>query len=82
MIHLLDRLGLHEPFYFLADAYYASGGVVRGLLEQGNHLVTRVKRNSVAYLTRPADAARDSVSGETEEVRTQDHDCLAADTTR
>jgi hypothetical protein len=50
MIHLLDRLGLHEPFYFLADAYYASGGVVRGLLEQGNHLVTRVKRNSVAYL--------------------------------
>ncbi len=50
MIHLLDRLGMHEPFYFLADAYYASGGVVRGLLEQGNHLVTRVKRNSVAYL--------------------------------
>ena len=50
MIHLLDRLGIQEPFYFVADAYYASGGVVRGLLEKGNHLVTRVKRNSVAYL--------------------------------
>jgi len=50
MIHLLDVLGLHEPFYFLANAYYASGGVVRGLLEQGNHLVTHIKRNSVAYL--------------------------------
>ena len=53
MIHLLDRLGLHEPFYFLADAYYASGGMVRELLEQGNHLVTRIKRNSVAYLPAP-----------------------------
>jgi len=52
MIYLLNRLGMNEPFYFLADAYYASGGVVRGLLEKGNHLVTRVKRNSVAY--RPA----------------------------
>ena len=50
MIHLLDRLEMQEPFYFLADAYYASGGVVRGLLEKGNHLVTRVKRNSVAYM--------------------------------
>ena len=49
MILLIDALGIQEPFYFVADAYYASGKIVRGLLAQGNHLVTRVKRNSVAY---------------------------------
>ena len=43
MILLLDSLGLKQPFYFVADAYYASGKVVRGLLTRGNHLVTRVK---------------------------------------
>jgi len=49
MILLLDSLGLKEPFYFVADAYYATGNIVRGLLDQGNHLVTRVKSNSVAF---------------------------------
>jgi DDE superfamily endonuclease len=49
MILLLDSLGLQEPFYFVADAYYASGKIVRGLLSHRNHLVTRVKSNSVAF---------------------------------
>ena len=49
MILLLDSLGLSEPFYFVADAYYASGKIVRGLLAHKNHLVTRVKSNSVAF---------------------------------
>lgn len=49
MILLLDSLGLQQPFYFVADAYYASGKIVRGLLAHGNHLVTRVKSNSVAF---------------------------------
>ena len=49
MILLVNALGIPEPFYFVADAYYASGNIVRGLLDEGNHLVTRVKRNSVAY---------------------------------
>jgi len=49
MILLIDALGMKEPCYFVADAYYASSKIVRGLLAQGNHLVTRVKRNSVAY---------------------------------
>jgi len=49
MILLIHALGIQEPFYFVADAYYASGDIVRGLLANGNHLVTRVKRNSVAY---------------------------------
>lgn len=49
MILLLDSLGLNESFYLVADAYYASGKIVRGLLAKGNHLVTRVKSNSVAF---------------------------------
>jgi len=49
MILLIDSLGLKEPCYFVADAYYATGNIVRGLLAQGNHLVTRVKSNSVAF---------------------------------
>jgi hypothetical protein len=38
------------PFYLVADAYYAAGKMVRGLLKHGNHLVTRVKSNAVAYV--------------------------------
>jgi hypothetical protein len=49
MLGLLDVLALKVPFYFVADAYYAAGKMVRGLLGQGNHLVTRVKSNAVAY---------------------------------
>ena len=49
MILLIDSLGINEPFYFVADAYYATGNIVRGLLAHGNHLVTRVKSNSVAF---------------------------------
>jgi hypothetical protein len=49
MILLVDSLGMNEPFYFVADAYYATGKIVRGLIAKGNHLVTRVRSNSVAY---------------------------------
>jgi len=49
MVLLIDALGMNEPFYFVADAYYATGKIVRGLLAKGNHLVTRVRSNSVAY---------------------------------
>jgi len=49
MILLIDSLDMKEPFYFVADAYYATGKIVRGLLAKENHLVTRVRSNSVAY---------------------------------
>jgi hypothetical protein len=49
MILLLDSLGLSEPFYFVADAYYANRKIVRGLLATGSHLVTRIRTNSVAF---------------------------------
>jgi len=49
MILLLDSLGMSEPFYFVADAYYANRKIVRGLLATGSHLVTRIRSNSVAF---------------------------------
>jgi hypothetical protein len=49
MIALLLSLNVNESFYFVADAYYASGKIVSGLLAQGNHLITRAKSNAVAY---------------------------------
>ena len=58
MLLLIDSLGLTEPFYFVADAYYASGKIVRGLLAKGNHLITRVKSNSVAWFPAAQPAPR------------------------
>jgi hypothetical protein len=49
MLGLLDILVIKVAFYFVADAYYAAGKMVIGLLNQGNHLVTRVKSNAVAF---------------------------------
>lgn len=49
MIIIIESLAIDEPFYFIADAYYASGKIVRNLLKNGNHLITRVKNNAVAY---------------------------------
>ena len=40
---------LEAPALLVADAYYASQKVMRPLLEQGHHLVTRAKISTVAY---------------------------------
>jgi hypothetical protein len=56
MVLLINSLEITEPFYFLADAFYATGSIIRGLLAKGNHLVSRAKRNAVAY--EPVPAAR------------------------
>jgi len=49
MLSLLSIVDIRQPFYFVADAYYASQKIVTGLLDQDNHLVTRVKSTAVAY---------------------------------
>lgn len=49
MLALLALIALNEPFYFVADAYYAARKIIRGLLERNNHLVSRVKSNAIAY---------------------------------
>jgi len=59
---LLDRLvalffevapELPRRAILVADAFYASAKVIRPLLTEGHHLVTRVRMNAVAY-TRPS----------------------------
>lgn len=50
MMELLSSLLIDVPCYFVADAYYASKGVIRKLLKSGlYHLVTRARSNAVAY---------------------------------
>ena len=49
MVLLLATLNIEENYYFVADAYYANGKTIKGLLENGNHLVTRFRTNAVAY---------------------------------
>ena len=49
MASLIESLGIGEPFFFIADAYYATGKIVRKLLQKGNHLITLVRSNAVAY---------------------------------
>jgi hypothetical protein len=59
---LLDRLvelfleiarELAPQLILVADAYYASAKVILPLLAQGHHLVSRVRRNAVAYRPPP-----------------------------
>jgi hypothetical protein len=58
MAQLLESLELEEPYYFVADAYYATQKIVRAMLRSGNHLVTRVRNNAVAYLPAPPPEAK------------------------
>ena len=53
MVLLINSLELSFPFYFVADAYYASKKIIRGMLKAGNHLISRVKKNAVAYQEPP-----------------------------
>jgi len=49
LVALLLDLGLETSFYLIADAYYASRKVAIPLLEQGHHLVSRLRSTATAY---------------------------------
>lgn len=49
MCEMLISLDLPTAFYFIADRYYCSGRLLKQLIAQGIHLVTRMKNRSVAY---------------------------------
>lgn len=49
MLALLDIVAIPDPYYFVADAFYAARKIVRGLLREHHHLLTRVRSNAVAY---------------------------------
>jgi hypothetical protein len=58
LVGLLFDLGLENSFYLIADAYYASGKVALPLLDQGHHLVSRLRSNATAYELSPPQADR------------------------
>jgi hypothetical protein len=47
---LLESLAVGEPFYLVADAYYACQQVLLRLRRSGSHLISRVRRSTSAYL--------------------------------
>lgn len=49
LVSQVSGLGLAEKCYLVADAYYAKGKVIKGMLAQGHDLVTRVRSDCVAY---------------------------------
>jgi hypothetical protein len=53
MIALLLELGISLPYYFVADAYYACRSIASAMLAEGNHLISRVKSNAIAYKSPP-----------------------------
>jgi hypothetical protein len=52
-LSLVDDLGIGEPVYLVADAYYACRTVALGLVASGSHLVSRLRKNAVAYHPAP-----------------------------
>ncbi|MGK5089865.1 transposase [Bdellovibrionota bacterium FG-2] len=49
LIEMIRKLKLDFPFYLVADAFYANRRAALPLLHSGNHLVSRMRKNSVAY---------------------------------
>jgi hypothetical protein len=81
MLSLLGIVAIKDPFYFVGDAFYAARKLAKGLYDQNNHLVSRVKSNALAfapYATRPAQkrsskALRRQAPAQITAQRSQDH---------
>lgn len=54
MARMIKLLDITDPYYFVGDAYYAGRKMVVAMLKENNHLVTRVRSNSVAYKVAPS----------------------------
>lgn len=49
MLSMLKQLNIASLYYFILDAYYANRKMIKGMLENNQHLVTRVKSNAIAF---------------------------------
>ncbi|MCP4761687.1 MAG: transposase [archaeon] len=47
--HLIISITYQNPFYLVADSYFASKKIALPLIAQDNHLITRLRSNAVAY---------------------------------
>lgn len=50
---LVSLVAIEVPLYFLGDRYYAVKKIALFLVQRGNHLITRVRSNAVAFLPPP-----------------------------
>ncbi len=50
---LIISMAYQNSFYLVADPYFASKKIALPLIAQGNHLVTRLRSNAVAYKKAP-----------------------------
>jgi hypothetical protein len=68
MLSLLGVVAIKDPYYFVADAFYAARKMVKGLCAQNNHLVSRMRSNAVAFIphvqTAPRGRGRPKLYGE------------------
>jgi len=53
LVLLLASLAITIPHYLVADRYYTSAKVIIPLLKCGQHLITAVRSNAVAYMPAP-----------------------------
>jgi len=57
-LSLVEDLGIREPVYLVADAYYACRTIALGLVASGSDLLSRLRKNSVAYQPVPSIAGK------------------------
>ena len=50
LMTLLRCLKISTNYYLVADAYYFCGRLAQSLVKNGNHLITKIRINAVAYL--------------------------------
>ena len=48
-LSLVEALGIAEPVYLVADAYYACHTMALGLIQTGSHLISRLRKTCVAF---------------------------------
>ncbi|MCP4393652.1 MAG: transposase [Alphaproteobacteria bacterium] len=53
MVELLLSITTDFSYYLIADAYYSCRSMIHGVLNNGNHLISRVKSNAVAFEEAP-----------------------------
>lgn len=53
LVLLVRTLAITLPFYMIADSYYAASGIICQLLKSGQHLISAVRSNAVAYEAAP-----------------------------
>ena len=53
-LSLVEALGIAEPVYLVADAYYACQTMALGLIQTGSHLISRLRKTCVAFEQTPS----------------------------